>query len=343
MYPPRPRALSRALFTSIAVLASLIIAPHAASATPVVPLARAVSAATASPAAASLTVAQMTASVFAQTNQVRYNAGRNGLVRNSALDKVAAAWAYQQWKNGSMSHNPSYSKQIPKGWTRAGENVAKGYTYTQVVGAWVASPSHYANLVHDYTSVGIGFYEANGKRYWSQVFAKYPGTKVPARPAATSPAPSSAYPSEPSAPAGTKITLSAPSFEKSATGWSATNGGSITGPTTASRGGAYFLATTGGTISQTLTTTPAAGATYIATIWVSPGSTAKSSGTLKLTALGGTAEIAKISFSVSSGWMKVSVPLKVVRSGHTGLRIEVILPKGGSYRLDSVSLVRTAA
>ena len=126
----------------------------------------------------------MTASVFAQTNQVRYNAGRNGLVRNAALDKVAAAWAYQQWKNGSMSHNPSYSKQIPKGWTRAGENVAKGYTYTQVVGAWVASPSHYANLVNDYTSVGIGFYEANGKRYWSQVFAKYPGTKVPARPAA---------------------------------------------------------------------------------------------------------------------------------------------------------------
>jgi hypothetical protein len=280
--------------------------------------------------------------VFAQTNQVRYNAGRNGLVRNSALDKVAAAWAYQQWKKGSMSHNPSYSKQIPKGWTRAGENVAKGYTYTQVVNAWVGSPSHYANLVRDYTSVGIGFYEANGKRYWSQVFAKYPGTKVPARPAKTAPGPSAAYPAEPAAPTGTRITVSAPSFENSAAGWTATNGGSITGPTTSSRGGKYFLATTGGTISQTLTNNPTAGTTYIATIWVSPGSTAKSSGTLNLTALGGTAETAKISFSVSKGWMKVAVRLKVVRSGHTGLRIQVILPKGGSYRIDSVSLVRTA-
>ena len=188
MHPHRLVRSRAPFFTSIIVLASLIIAPQAATASPVAPAQRAVRVATASPAAASLTVAQMTASVFAQTNQVRYNAGRNGLVRNAALDKVAAAWAYQQWKNGSMSHNPSYSKQIPKGWTRAGENVAKGYTYTQVVNAWVASPSHYSNLVKDYTSVGIGFYEANGKRYWSQVFATYPGTKVPPGPAgSTSP------------------------------------------------------------------------------------------------------------------------------------------------------------
>ncbi len=335
----RRGAHARALFISTAIVAGLVVSPQMATASPVAPAPRAVSAATASPAAASLTVAQMTAAVFAQTNQVRYNAGRNGLVRNAALDKVAAAWAYQQWKNGSMSHNPSYSKQIPKGWTRAGENVAKGYTYTQVVGAWVASPSHYANLVHDYTSIGIGYYEANGKRYWSQVFAKYPGTKVPARPAAPT-APASAYPAEPAAPAGTPITLSAPSFENSGAGWTATTGGTITGPSTASRGGKYFLATTGGTISQTLTTKPVAGATYTVTIWVSPGSTAKSSGTVSISALGGTVETAKISFSVSRGWLKVSVPLKVVRSGHSGLRIDVVLPKGGSYRLDSVSLVR---
>jgi uncharacterized protein YkwD len=339
MHPHRRHALSRALFTSAIVLASLI-APHAATAATQAPASRAVSAATASPAAASLTVAQMTAAVFAQTNQVRYNADRNGLVRNAALDKVAAAWAYQQWKNGAMSHNPSYWKQIPSGWTRAGENVAKGYTYTQVVGAWAASPSHYANLVNDYTSIGIGFYEADGKRYWSQVFAKYPGTKVPARTTSATTA-SAAYPAEPAAPAGTRITLSAPSFEKSTAGWT-TSGGTITGPTTASRGGQYFFATTGGIVSQTLTMTPVAGTRYIATIWVSPGSTARSSGTLNLTALGGTAETAKISFSVSSGWMKVSVPLTVLRSGHSGIRIDVILPKGGSYRIDSVSLVRTA-
>jgi uncharacterized protein YkwD len=166
----------------MAVFAGVIVAPQAASASPAEP------AATASPAAASVTVDQMTAAVLADTNKVRHDAGRPGLVRNAALEKVAMAWAYQQWKNGAMSHNPSYSTQIPAGWTRAGENVAKGYTYLQVVSAWVASPGHYANLVNDYTSVGIGFYEADGRRYWSQVFATYPGTPVPARQAAA-PAP----------------------------------------------------------------------------------------------------------------------------------------------------------
>lgn len=199
MSPIRTRALTRAIFTSIVLLTSLFIAPQVALAAP---------AATSSPAVASTTWAQMTAAVFADTNRVRFDAGVGALVRSSALDKVAADWAYQQWKNGSMSHNPNYSTQIPDGWTLAGENVARGYSYRQVVDAWVASPSHYANLVRDFTSVGIGYYEADGKRYWSQVFATYPGTNAPAEPqpapptepAPTQPAPEPA-PSTPPVPA----------------------------------------------------------------------------------------------------------------------------------------------
>ena len=120
---------------------------------------------------------------------MRYDAGlATGYARDTRLDKVAMDWAYQQWKNGKMSHNPSYSTQIPAGWQRAGENVASGYTYDKVVAAWKASPSHYANMVYDYTSVGIGFYEADGKRYWSVVFAKYPGPRCrPVRRADTRP------------------------------------------------------------------------------------------------------------------------------------------------------------
>jgi hypothetical protein len=47
-----------------------------------------------------------------------------------------------------------------------------------------------------------------------------------------------------------------------------------------------------------------------------------------------------MNFSVSSGWMKVSVPLKVTRAGHTGLKFEVVLGSG-DFRLDSASLVQT--
>jgi len=317
------------------------------------------------------TIAQQTQRVFDDTNEVRAEAGTTPLVRNSSLDKVAMDWAKQQSDNGAMSHNPNYSTQIPSGWSHAGENVAAGYTYTQVVPAWKASAEHYKNLVGDYTDLGIGEYTgADGRTYWVQEFAKYASTKVPPKqtptnapsaspstPAAT-PTPSSSptsakptpsptstaggYPAEPAAPAGTVIPLKSPSFEGSSSGWT-TSSASLDGPNTSARGGRYALVASGGqTISQTVTTTVTAGETDTVTIWVEPGSTAGITGSLKLTALGGTTETATVSFSDSSGWMKVSVGLPVSKSGHTGLRVDVVLSNSGrAYRLDSASLVRT--
>lgn len=313
-------------------------------------------------ASSAVTDAQKTQYVFDGTNEVRAQAGTTPLVRNAALDKVAADWAYQQGKNGAMSHNPNYSTQIPAGWSHAGENVASGYTYDTVMQAWVNSPEHYRNLVGDYTDLGIGYYQgADGTRYWSQVFGKYATTQVPPKqtPATQPSTPSSTpstpaapaapvstpntggYPAEPSAPAGTGIPLNSPSFEGSLSGWSA-SGGSLDGPNTNARGGKYALAVSGGrTVSQTVTTTVTAGETDTVTIWVKPGSTAGVTGSLRLTAIGGTTETATTSFSDSSGWMKVSVGLPVARSGHTGLRIDVVLSNSGrAYRLDSTSLVR---
>lgn len=318
------------------IVSGSLALPQSASAAPAASPAAGAARGTAS---AGLTTADMTRYVYEQTNKVRFDKGLPGYVRDARLDKVAQAWALQQWKNGKMSHNPDYSTQIPAGWTRAGENVASGYTYTQVVGAWVASPTHYANLVRDYTSIGIGFYESGGKRYWVQTFAKYPGTKVPTQPAA---APRPVYAPEPAAPAGAPVSLSSPSFEGTLSGWSA-GGGRLEGPVVSAKGGKFDLAILGSrTVSQVSATRPIVGATYSATIWVKPASTSAVSGSLRLTALGGTAETATMAFTVSSGWMKVSVPLKVVRSGHSGLRLEVVLGSG-EFRLDSASIVQTQA
>lgn len=318
---------------------------------------------------AAVTDAQRTQRVFTDTNEVRAEAGTTPLVRNASLDKVAADWAYQQWKNGAMSHNPNYSTQIPKGWSHAGENVAAGYTSDTVVPAWVKSAEHYKNLVGDYTDVGVGYYEGpDGNRYWSQVFAKYATTQVPpkqtptasATPTATAaptaaatpaptatasaPAASGSYSAEPAAPAGSAIALSSASFEGSSAGWTA-SGSSIEGPTTAARGGKYDFALNGGTtVSQTVSTTVTAGETDTVSIWVKPGSTTAITGTIKLSTVGGSIETAEASFSVSSGWMRVSVALPVKKAGHTGLTVQVVLSKSGvAYRLDSASLVRTTA
>lgn len=330
-------------------------------------------------ASTALTDAQKTQWVFDGTNEVRAEAGTTPLVHNAALDKVASDWAYQQWKNGAMSHNPNYSTQIPAGWSHAGENVAGGYTYDAVVAAWVNSPEHYRNLIGDYTDLGVGYYQGpDGTRYWVQEFAKYATTTVPPKqmpttapstpgstpskptspssPLSTPAAPSSpaapntpasppntgGYPAEPAAPAGTGIPLSSPSFEGSSSGWTA-SGASLDGPNTNARGGKYALAVSGGqTVSQTVATTVTAGETDTVTIWVKPGSTAGITGSLKLTAVGGTTETATTSFSDSSGWMRVSVGLPIARAGHTGLRVDVVLSNSGrAYRIDSTSLVRT--
>lgn len=288
-----------------------------------------------------ITDAQKTEWVFDRTNEVRAEAGTTPLVRNSALDQVAADWAYQQWKNRAMSHNPNYSTQIPAGWAHAGENVASGYTYDAVVQAWVDSPEHYRNLVGDYTDLGVGYYQgADGKRYWSQVFGKYASTRVPPMQAPSS-APG-AYPPEPAAPAGTGIPLNSASFEGSWSGWTA-SGAMLDGPNTNARGGKYALAILGGrTVTQSVSTTVTVGETDTVTIWVKPGSSAEITGSLTLTAVGGISETATTSFSDGTGWMRVSVGLPIAQPGHTGLRIDVVLSASGRpYRLDSASLVRT--
>lgn len=311
------------------------------------------------------TVAQMTQRVVDDTNAVRAERGLPGLVRNADLDKVAADWARQQWQNGAMSHNPHYSKQIPAGWQRAGENVGKGYTYTQIVAAWKGSSSHYANLVNDYTSVGVGYFEQDGKRYWSQVFAKYTGVKQPAQsapPASTAPsgsAPSGTGPAgstpasgsgstaspaaEPAAPAGATVALSSPSFEGGLGAWTAPSG-TVDGPNSSARGGSRSLLVPGASgrvVSQSVTTNVAAGSTHSVVVWVRADASAR--GTLTLRTVGGGAtEKATISFTASaSGWLRVVTSLEAKRA-HTGFTIEVATSTSGrTYRLDSVSLTRT--
>jgi uncharacterized protein YkwD len=160
--PSRARILLVAASTALAIVFA-VIAPQSAQAATIV---------------TTPTYAQMMQHVVDETNAIRAGVGLRPLVRNAELDRVAAAWARKQWESGTMSHNPNFSTQIPSGWSRAGENVAKGYNYLQVVPAWKASPGHYANIVNDYTSIGIGYFEQDGRRYWTQLFAKYPMAPV---------------------------------------------------------------------------------------------------------------------------------------------------------------------
>ena len=123
-------------------------------------------------------------SIHSFINQARAAGGLAPLTRNAPLDQVAANWANQLAASGQLAHNPSYSAQIPGGWTNAGENVAKGQpTGAAMHDAWMASSGHRANILGGFTDVGIAFIAVGGTTWGVEVFAAYPGS------AATAPAP----------------------------------------------------------------------------------------------------------------------------------------------------------
>lgn len=118
--------------------------------------------------------------LYTLVNQSRQSAGLPALARDSRLDAVAQAWTAKMVSSGTLSHNPSYSSQIPSGWTRAGENVGYDYSDANLHTAWMNSAGHKANILGSYTSVGIGYVRDSSGRVWgTQVFASYPGVKPP--------------------------------------------------------------------------------------------------------------------------------------------------------------------
>lgn len=114
--------------------------------------------------------------ILDDTNAFRAQNGLAPLQLLPAVTSVAQNWASQMATSCDFRHNPSFSQQIPAGWTRAAENIAAGQQYTTVVAAWINSPGHRANLLGDYTHIGIGYVGGSAcqyGRYFVQVFAKY--------------------------------------------------------------------------------------------------------------------------------------------------------------------------
>ncbi|WP_157155630.1 CAP domain-containing protein [Diaminobutyricimonas sp. LJ205] len=142
--------------------------------------------------------ASETGTIHSLVNQARAAEGLGALNRNSAMDQVAANWANQMAANGTLSHNPNYSDQIPGGWTRSAENVAQGHpTGAAMQAGWMNSSGHRANILGDYTDVGIAFINAGGTTWGVQVFGKYGASAAAPAPApapeqAAKPAPDAA-------------------------------------------------------------------------------------------------------------------------------------------------------
>lgn len=117
-------------------------------------------------------------------NEARSANGLAPLTRNPGLDAVAASWAQEMASMGSLEHNPNVGDEIPGGWSRWGENIAQGHpTGAAMHQGWMDSSGHYANIMGEFTDIGVAFIEAGGTTWGVQVFATYAGGSGQAAPA----------------------------------------------------------------------------------------------------------------------------------------------------------------
>jgi hypothetical protein len=89
-------------------------------------------------------------------NAERSKAGLALVSVRPEVTPVARTWTAKLIRDGALSHNPNLADQMPSDWTRIGENVGYGPTVDAVHTAFMNSAGHRANILGDYTQVGIG-------------------------------------------------------------------------------------------------------------------------------------------------------------------------------------------
>ncbi len=112
------------------------------------------------------------AAVLAQVNAIRANAGLKSLAWSDGLAQAAIVRA--------IECETAFSHTRPNGsawWTvnsaiMYGENLAWNYfDSASVVQAWMNSPTHAANILGNYNTIGVAAYvTGNGSWYWAQEF-----------------------------------------------------------------------------------------------------------------------------------------------------------------------------
>lgn len=109
---------------------------------------------------------------YDQVNDIREDYGLNTLSWDGKLEQVAKVRAREC--SQSFSHTRPNGEQwyTVNSKIQGGENLAYGFdTATDVVNAWMDSPSHRDNILYDdFKTMAIAIYELDGELYISQQF-----------------------------------------------------------------------------------------------------------------------------------------------------------------------------
>ncbi len=114
----------------------------------------------------------MAQAALAIVNKKRTAAGLGELAWDNSLERAAMVRANEIDENFSHTRPDGSEYWTADGNCVYGENLAKGYDNAEdVVDAWVASPTHNANLMDKgFTTCSIAVNETNGDVLWAQEF-----------------------------------------------------------------------------------------------------------------------------------------------------------------------------
>jgi uncharacterized protein YkwD len=115
-------------------------------------------------AAAAATDADLTTSL---TNDARAAADVVPLEVDTSLQAMAQQWADALASRTVLAHDWGIVDEYPGNWCLLGENVGRGGDLYSIQGAWMDSPTHYANVVDaGYDRMGVGVsYGDDGRVY----------------------------------------------------------------------------------------------------------------------------------------------------------------------------------
>jgi uncharacterized protein YkwD len=114
-------------------------------------------------------------------NQERARAGLAALQSHPNLVGDARAWSGVMAQRDELFHTSTLAADTGRsisGWTRAGENIGRGWSVPRLHDAFVASPGHYRNIVGDFNYVGIGVVYTSQRTWVTFRFAKGPVAAV---------------------------------------------------------------------------------------------------------------------------------------------------------------------
>lgn len=116
--------------------------------------------------------------VLLLVNEERAKAGLSALTYDSLLSSAADIRAVEIKSLFSHTRPDGRScftvlDEVGYSYRKAGENIAYGQkSAKEVMSAWMNSDGHRANILGDFSHIGIGVYEKGGVIYWVQFFAK---------------------------------------------------------------------------------------------------------------------------------------------------------------------------